>query len=73
MSDNERAFVHPAITAVFGLVFVACAIWIVSHFGSELDWKAGIGAFVIGALGLEALFSAARRRRSWLERIGPLP
>lgn len=73
MSRSNIPIVPTIITMVYGLVLVASAILVVLDFGSEIDWKAGIGALLIGGIGVEAVLSATRKRRSWLERIGPLP
>ena len=51
------------------LVVVAVAI----AFVSDAGWPAYLAAAVIGGLGAEAVYSAARRRRSLVSRIGPLP
>ena len=59
------------VTFAFGTLFVACAvaIFIVSELSPGV-WIAGI---VIGGLGLDAIISALRSRKSLLARIGPLP
>jgi membrane associated rhomboid family serine protease len=51
------------------LIVLAVAIAIVSDAG----WPGHVAALVVGGLGVDALHSAARKRRSLLSRIGPLP
>ena len=63
--------VHRWVTGLFGifLLAMAAAIIVVS------DRSAGpvVAAVVLAGLGLDALASAIRNRRSLLSRIGPLP
>lgn len=61
------------VAALIGALFVGIAIAIVVS--TMHDWSPGtvLAAIVIGGLGVEALFSAARSRRCLLSRIGPLP
>lgn len=61
------------VAATFGALFVGIAIAIVLSTWHE--WSPGnvLAAIVVGGLGFEALYSAARRRRCLLSRIGPLP
>lgn len=61
----------PLVTAGFGLLLVAVAVAIA--FVADTGWPPYLAAAVIGGLGAEALYSAARRRRSLISRIGPLP
>jgi hypothetical protein len=61
------------VTAMVGLLFVGLAIAIVCSFEADLSLGALAAAAVIGGLGIDALLSAARKRRSILSRIGPLP
>ena len=75
MSTTES---HPAhstayriVTFSFGVLFVTCAVAIFMISGLALGvWIAGI---VIGGLGLDAMISAIRSRKSLLARIGPVP
>jgi hypothetical protein len=60
-------------TAVVGLLFVGIAIAIVCLLAADLSFGSLAVAAVIGGLGIDALLSAARKRRSILSRIGPLP
>lgn len=62
---------RPLVTAGFGLLLVAAAIAIA--FVSDAGWPAYLAAAVIGGLGAEAVYSAVRRRRSLVSRIGPMP
>lgn len=61
------------ITAAFGLLFVGIAMAILLSSSSDNRTGAIAAAAVIGVLGIDALISAARNRRSLLSRIGPLP
>ncbi len=61
------------VTAAVGLLFVGIAIAILAMLASERPIAAFLAAFVTGGLGVDALLSAARNRRSFLSRIGPLP
>jgi putative Mn2+ efflux pump MntP len=71
--DNAgQTTAYRVVTAVVGLVFVASAVLILSM-GASPDLKQWIAAAIIGLLGLDALVSAFRNKRSLLSRIGPLP
>ncbi|MGE5160482.1 MAG: hypothetical protein ACM3O5_03160 [Betaproteobacteria bacterium] len=61
------------VAALIGALFVGIAVAIVVT--TRHDWSFGtvLAAIVVGGLGVEALFSAARSRRCLLSRIGPLP
>jgi hypothetical protein len=61
------------VTAAVGLLFVGIAIAILAISASERPIAAFLAALVTGGLGIDALLSAARNRRSFLSRIGPLP
>jgi dolichyl-phosphate-mannose--protein O-mannosyl transferase len=61
------------VTAVAGLLLVGIAIAIVYSVGADHSFGSFAAAAVIGWLGIDALVSAARKRRSILSRIGPLP
>jgi hypothetical protein len=61
------------VTAAIGLLFVGIAIAILVLSAGERPIAAFLAAFVTGGLGVDALLSAARNRRSFLSRIGPLP
>ena len=61
------------VTAAVGLLFVGIAIAILVMLASDRPIAAFLAAFVTGGLGIDALLSAARNRRSFLSRIGPLP
>lgn len=56
-----------------GLLFVGLAIGIVLLAEPASSVGSLLAALVIGGLGLDALLCAARRRRSLLSRLGPLP
>jgi hypothetical protein len=59
--------------AVIGALFVGIALAILASFVHDLSVGPVLAAVVIGGLGVEALLSAARKRRCLLSRIGPLP
>ena len=59
------------ITAIIGLMFTALGAWIAFEVADE--WPAYLAAVAIGGLGIEAIYSAIRGRRSLMSRIGPLP
>jgi hypothetical protein len=61
------------ITGAVGLLFVGIALAIVYFAVAEHPIGAYAAAVAVGGLGVDALFSAARGRRSMLSRIGPLP
>jgi hypothetical protein len=42
-------------------------------FGLADDWPAYLAALCLGVLGIDAIYSAIRGRRSLISRIGPLP
>ncbi len=64
---------HRVITAGLGLLFILVAVVIAVWSDPPMHLGAVLTALVIGALGLDALISAVRRKRSLLSRIGPLP
>lgn len=59
------------ITACLGLLFTALGAWIAYAIAD--DWPAYLAALVVGGLGVDAIYSAIRGRRSLISRIGPLP
>lgn len=61
------------VDVAIGLLLVGCSIASVVASADDLRPGAVIAALVIGGLGLDALVSALRRRRSLVSRIGPLP
>jgi F0F1-type ATP synthase membrane subunit c/vacuolar-type H+-ATPase subunit K len=61
------------VTVAFGLLFVGIAIAIVYTSATDYPIGALFTAAAVGLLGVDALISAARDRRSILSRIGPLP
>jgi hypothetical protein len=62
---------RPLVTAGFGALLVAAAVAIAVV--ADPGWPAYLAAAVIGGLGADAIYSAARRRRALISRIGPLP
>lgn len=56
-----------------GALFIAIAVSIPLASAGALGLGAWIAVGLIAGLGLEALVSAARKRRCLLSRIGPLP
>ena len=63
--------VSRSITAGMGLLFTALGAWIAFEIAD--DWPAYLAALAVGALGIDAIYSAVRGRRSLISRIGPLP
>jgi hypothetical protein len=61
------------VCAGVGLLFVGLAAAIVLSSDAAADIWVYLAAAVIGALGVDALVAAARKRRSVLSRVGPLP
>ena len=61
------------VTAVVGVFLILLAIGIVLVADRSMLIGAVVAASAIGTLGVDACISAARSRRSLLERIGPLP
>ena len=59
------------ITAGMGLLLTALGAWIA--FKVADDWPAYLAAVAVGGLGLDAIYSAIRGRRSLISRIGLLP
>ena len=59
------------ITAGMGLLFTALGAWIAWAIAD--DCPAYLAALVVGGLGIDAIYSAIRGRRSLISRIGPLP
>jgi len=59
------------VTGGFGLLLIVLAVAIAIV--SDAGWPGRVAALVVGGLGIEALYSAARNRRSLISRIGPLP
>ena len=71
--QSKRGKLDRWVTAAVGLLFVGIAIAIIAMSVRERPIAAFLAAFVTGGLGVDALLSAARNRRSFLSRIGPLP
>jgi hypothetical protein len=61
------------VTGCMGALFVALAIAIIAVVDRPIGLGALVAAIVIGLLGIDALISAVRAKRSLLSRIGPLP
>jgi hypothetical protein len=61
------------VTGCMGALFVALAIAIIVVVDRPIGLGALVAAMVIGLLGIDALISAVRAKRSLLSRIGPLP
>lgn len=59
--------------AVIGLILLVCAVLIALTRDEDKNLGALVAAAVLGVLGLQALLSAMRSRRSWLSHLGPLP
>ena len=69
----RTTFTNRIITALFGTALVTFAIWISVLSGSNMRLVAVIGAVILAALGIEAIYSSLRGRQSLVMRIGPLP
>jgi hypothetical protein len=61
------------VTTAFGVLFIGLAVAIVALPSIEMSVGPIALAVLLGVLGVDALLSAARDRRSLLSRIGPLP
>jgi hypothetical protein len=59
------------VTAGFGIFFVIISATIVST--AENGFLTYLAAFIVGWLGVDAIYSAVYRRRSLISRIGPSP
>lgn len=76
-SDSSKRAARPGtrriVDLLFGILFVILAAAIVML--SDRTTLAGsiAAALVVGGLGIEAMFSAVRGKRSLVSRIGPLP
>jgi hypothetical protein len=68
---QEFAMESRRITAGMGLLFTALGAWIA--FEIAADWPGYLAAGAVGGLGIDAIYSAVRGRRSLMSRIGPLP
>jgi hypothetical protein len=69
----QRSKTARIVTAVFGVFFILLAIGILLAVEEPIGVGALLAALVVGLLGVDACVSAARNRRSLVERIGPLP
>jgi hypothetical protein len=63
--------VYRTITCAFGVLFLASAIAI--FVVSEVSYGTVVAGVLVGGLGLDAIVSALRNKKSLLARIGPLP
>ena len=74
-SDDQlnKSKSHRVITSAFGMFFIAVAVLIVLTSSESTRLASLLLAILIGGLGLDALVSAIRSKRSLLSRIGPLP
>ena len=61
------------VTACVGALFVALAIAIIAVVDRPTGPGVLVAASIIALLGIHALLSAVRGKRSLLSRIGPLP
>jgi hypothetical protein len=61
------------VTGCMGALFFALAIALIAVADRPIGLGALGAAMVIGLLGIDALISAVRAKRSLLSRIGPLP
>ena len=68
---QAQSTTYRAVTAGFGVFFIAVALTLIVV--SEISLKTVIAAVLVGGLGLDAVVSALRSKKSLLARIGPLP
>jgi hypothetical protein len=59
------------ITAGMGLLLTVLGAWIA--FAIAEAWPAYLAAVAVAGLGIDAIYSAVRGRRSLISRIGPMP
>jgi hypothetical protein len=69
----QRSKTARIVTAVFGVFLIVLAIGILLAVEEPIGVGALLPALVVGLLGVDACVSAARNKRSLVERIGPLP
>lgn len=72
-SNHDESKGSRIVTGCVGALFVALAIAIIAVVDRPIGLGALGAAMVIGLLGIDALLSAVRAKRSLLSRIGPLP
>jgi len=72
-SNQDESHGGRIATGCMGALFVALAIAIVVVVDRPMGSGALAAAAVIALLGIDALISAVRGKRSLLSRIGPLP
>lgn len=71
--DLHSSRTHRRVTAAFGIFLMAVALLIVAVSEPSNRLPGLLVALVLAALGVDALLSALRGRRSLVSRIGPLP
>jgi len=62
---------YRTVTCAFGVFFMALALAIFAV--SDVSLESLIATVLVGGLGLDAIVSALRDKKSLLARIGPLP
>ncbi len=62
---------YRTVTCAFGVFFLALAL--VIFVVSEVSLGTLVAGVLVGGLGLDAIVSALRNKKSLLARIGPLP
>ncbi len=72
-NDRQSSSTARIVTAVFGVCLIVLAIVILLSVDGPMFVGAVVAALAVGLLGADACVSAARNKRSLLERIGPLP
>jgi len=70
---EARSKTARVVTAVFGVFLIVVAVVILLSVDRPMSLGALMASLVIGLLGVDACVSAARSKRSLVERIGPLP
>ena len=71
--DRQRSKTERIVTAAFGVFLVVLAIVLFLSVDGPISVGQVVAALALGLLGVDACVSAARNKRSLLERIGPLP
>ena len=67
MKTWERVF-----AGAFGALLLSVGIYALALSSASLAWQ-DLGGSVLCALGINAIYCALTRKRSWISKIGPLP
>lgn len=71
--NHSKCKSNRVVTAAFGVIFTGLAVAIIVTAVASTLTGSLIAASIVGMLGVDALISAVRNKRSLLSRIGPLP